>query len=255
LGYRVNVSTNDEIGELAESFNHMAESLERNEKLRKNLIADTAHELRTPLAILRGNLESLQEGVTSATPEVIMSLHDEVVRISRLVNELQDTSLAEAGELRLSCREISIEELVERVAMPFSGEARNKNVEFSVSVPAGLPKVKVDPDRIVQVLLNILGNALCYTPPGGRVSLSAGLEGKSILFSVKDNGEGIASDDLNNIFERFYRSDQSRSRSGGGAGLGLAIAKGLVEAHGGRIWAESKLNEGSVFCFTIPVTG
>lgn len=253
LGYRVAVVTKDEIGDLAESFNHMAESLERNEKLRRNLIADTAHELRTPLAILRGNLESLQEGVMPATPDVIMSLHDEVVRISRLVQELQDISLAEAGELRLNCREVPVEELVEKVAMPFSGEANWKNVTFSVNTPPGLPSVLVDPDRIVQVLLNVLGNALRYTEPGGAVSLSARVEGTEVVFSVKDTGTGIAPEDLANVFERFYRSDQSRSRSGGGAGLGLAIAKGLVEAHGGRIWVDSKVNEGSTFSFTVPV--
>lgn len=253
LSYRVPVVTGDEIGELAKSFNHMAENLERNEKLRRNLIADTAHELRTPLAILRGNLESLQEGVIKASPEVVISLHDEVVRISRLVNELQDISLADAGELRLNRREVSIEELVEKVALPFSGEAKYKNVSFSVNMPVGLPPVYADPDRIVQVLLNVMGNALRYTEPGGTVILSAGLEGHNIVFSVKDNGVGIAPEDLNSIFERFYRSDQSRSRSGGGAGLGLAIAKGLVEAHGGKIWADSKVNEGSNFSFTIPV--
>lgn len=253
LGYRVPVVSSDEIGELAKSFNNMAESLERNEKLRRNLIADTAHELRTPLAILRGNLESLQEGVITASPEIIISLHDEVVRISRLVNELQDISLADAGELRLNRREVPVEELVEKVAMPFSGEAKYKNVDFSVNIPVDLPDVYVDPDRIVQVLLNILGNALRYTKPGGKVTLSAVLDGNKVVFSVKDTGPGIAPEDLNNIFERFYRSDKSRARSGGGTGLGLAIAKGLVEAHGGKIWAESKLNDGSIFYFTVPV--
>ena len=253
LSYRVPVVARDEIGELANSFNHMAESLERNEKLRKNLIADTAHELRTPLAILRGNLESLQEGVISATPEIIMSLHDEVVRISRLVNELQDVSLADAGELRLNRREVAVSELVEKVEMPFSGEAKFKDVRFHVDVPVNLPTVYAEPDRIVQVLLNILGNALRYTLPGGTVSLSAGLEGDNVVFSVKDTGIGIPPDDLINIFERFYRSEQSPSRYGAGTGLGLAIAKGLVEAHGGKIWADSKANEGSTFYFCLPV--
>ena len=253
LGYRVPVVTGDEIGELAKAFNHMADSLERNEKLKRNLTADTAHELRTPLAILRGNLESLQEGVIAATPEVIISLHDEVVRISRLVNELQDIGLADAGELHLSRREAPVEELVEKVAMPFSGEAKYKNVNFTVDLPANLPAVHVDPDRIVQVLLNILGNALRYTPSGGKVTLSAVLAGDNIVFSIKDTGPGIAPEDLDNVFERFYRSDKSRTRAGGGTGLGLAIAKGLVEAHGGKIWAESRLKEGSIFSFTVPV--
>ncbi len=252
LGYRAAVTTSDEIGELASSFNNMAESLERNERLRRNLLADTAHELRTPLAILRGNLESMQEGVITASPETIISMHDEVLRITRLVNELQEISLAEAGELRLNRREVQVEELVEKVALLSSSDARQKNINFSVDMPAGIPTVDVDPDRMVQVLLNILGNALRYTKPGGMITLAAGPANGSVVFSIKDTGTGIEADELANVFERFYRSDQSRSRSGGGAGLGLAIAKSLVEAHGGRIWAESKIGEGSSFSFTIP---
>jgi len=253
LGYRAAVSTGDEIGELASSFNNMAESLERNERLRRNLVADTAHELRTPLAILRGNLESMQEGVITASPEAIISMHDEVLRITRLVNDLQEISLVDAGELRLNRRNVRVEEMVEKVAMLFSGDAKYKNINFSVNIPEGLPAVNVDPDRIVQVLLNILGNALRFTKPGGMITLSAGLESENVVFSIKDTGTGIAADELGNVFERFYRSDQSRSRSGGGAGLGLAIAKSLVEAHGGRIWVESKINEGSNFSFSVPI--
>lgn len=254
LSYRVPVTTGDEIGELARSFNHMAESLERNEKIRRNMIADAAHELRTPLAILRGNFESLQEGVTRASPEVIMSLHDEVVRISRLVNELQDMSMADAGELRLNRRVVPVEELVEKVAVPFSGEASNKNIDFNIDLEPGLPAVYADPDRMVQVMLNILGNALRYASEGGKVTLSARRDGQDVVFSIKDNGSGIAPEDLDNIFERFYRSEQSRTRAGGGTGLGLAIAKGIIETHGGRIWADSKIGQGSTFSFTVPIS-
>ena len=253
LGYRVPVISGDEIGALAISFNNMAETLERNERLRKNLIADTAHELRTPLSILRGNLESLQEGVIKASPEIIISLHDEVMRITRLVNELQDISLADAGELRLNLRSVSVDELVEKATLLFSGEAKQKNVNFLVDIQAGMPQVHVDSDRIVQIVLNILNNALFYTQPGGNVTLSAVLQGDSAVFSIRDTGMGIAPEDLANVFERFYRSEQSRHRAGGGAGLGLAIAKGLVEAHGGKIWVESKVNEGSMFSFSVPV--
>jgi two-component system OmpR family sensor kinase/two-component system sensor histidine kinase BaeS len=253
LGYRVPVISGDEIGELAVSFNNMAETLERNEMLRKNLIADTAHELRTPLSILRGNLESLQEGIIETSPEIIISLHDEVMRITRLVNELQDLSLADAGELRLNRRSVSVDDLVEKATLLFSGEAKQKNVNFLVDIQAGMPQVDVDPDRIVQVVLNILNNALFYTQHGGSVKLSAVLQGDSAVFSIQDNGIGIAPEDLVNVFERFYRSEQSRQRAGGGAGLGLAIAKGLVEAHGGRIWAESKVNVGSIFSFSVPL--
>ena len=253
LGYRVPVVTGDEIGELANSFNYMAENLERNEKLRRNLIADTAHELRTPLSILRGNLESLQEGIIKVSPDIIISLHDEVLRITRLVNELQDISLADAGELRLNRRSVPVDELVEKAALLFSSEAKQKNVNFLVDIQAGMPQVHVDSDRILQVVLNILNNALFYTQPGGSIKLSTVLKDNSAVFSIQDTGIGIAPEDLANIFERFYRSEQSRHKAGGGAGLGMAIAKGLVEAHGGKIWAESKVNEGSIFYFSVPI--
>jgi signal transduction histidine kinase len=253
LGYRAPVVTGDEIGELANSFNYMAENLERNERLRRNLIADAAHELRTPLSILRGNLESLQEGIIKPSPELIISLHDEVVRISRLVNELQDISMADAGELRLNRRSVLAEELVDKANLLFSSEAKQKNVDFQVDVLAGIPPVYADPDRMAQVILNILNNALFYTQPGGKVRLSAVVKDESVIFSIEDSGIGIAPGDLANIFERFYRSEQSRHRAAGGAGLGLAIAKGIVEAHGGDIWAESKVNEGSIFSFSVPI--
>ena len=253
LSCRVPVLSQDEIGEVAHSFNQMAESLERNEKLRRNLTADTAHELRTPLAILRGNLESLQEGVVQPSPGIIMSLHDEVVRISRLVNDMQDLSLAEAGELHLNRQPLKVEDLVERVMIPFSGEAQNRGIQFSVNLSQNLPALSVDADKIVQVLINLLGNALRYTPEGGGIELSVREDSGGVTFTVQDTGPGIEPGELGNIFERFYRIDHSRSRSGGGAGLGLAIAKGLVEAHGGKIWAISNPGEGSRFAFTIPL--
>lgn len=253
LSCRVPVVTGDEIGELAKSFNFMAENLEKNERLRRNLIADVAHELRTPLSILRGNLESLQEGIIKPSPEIIISLHDEVVRISRLVNELQDISMADAGELRLNRQNVSAGELVEKASLLFSSEAKQKHVNFLADVQADIPKVYADPDRIVQVMLNFLKNALFYTEPGGTVKLSVFIKDGKVIFSVQDTGVGIAPGDLANVFDRFYRSEQSRRRAGGGAGLGLAIAKGIVEAHGGEIWAESKVNEGSVFSFSMPI--
>ncbi|MDD2554529.1 MAG: ATP-binding protein [Desulfotomaculaceae bacterium] len=252
FGCRVPVVTGDEIGELAQSFNFMADNIERNERLRRNLIADTAHELRTPLSILRGNLESLQEGIIKPSPEIIISLHDEVMRISRLVNELQDLSLADAGELRLNRRSVSADELVEKASLLFSSEAKQENVNFLVDVQPGMPQIYGDPDRIVQVMLNFLKNALFYTEPGGIVKLSAFIKDDQGIFSVQDTGLGMAPEEMAHVFERFYRSEQSRHRAGGGTGLGLAIAKGIVEAHDGEIWAESKVNEGSKFSFSVP---
>ncbi|MDD4335631.1 MAG: ATP-binding protein [Desulfotomaculaceae bacterium] len=254
FGCRVPVVTGDEIGELAKSFNFMADNIEKNERLRRNLIADIAHELRTPLSILRGNLELLQEGIIKPSPEITISLHDEVVRVSRLVNELQDLSLADAGELRLARRSVSADELVEKASLLFSSEAKQKNVNFLIDVQSGMPEVYSDPDRIGQVMLNFLKNALFYTESGGTVKLSAFIKDDEVIFSVQDTGIGMAPEEMAHIFERFYRSEQSRHRAGGGAGLGLAISKGIVEAHDGKIWAESKVNEGSKFSFSVPVS-
>ncbi len=252
LGYRVPVETEDEIGELARSFNYMAESLERNERLKRNLVADVTHELRTPLSVLRGNLELLQEGASVPSPEVLMSLHDEVVRMSRLVDDLQEINLAEAGELRLNWQEFPVQEVLEKAAALFEAKARSKDIEFNIRAGEGLPHVLADQDRVLQVILNLLDNAQKHTGPGGRITLSAAPYNGGVLFCVEDTGSGIAPEDLEHVFDRFYRTDRSRSRAAGGTGLGLAIAKSLVEAHGGKIWAESTLGQGSRFSFTLP---
>ncbi|MDN5347912.1 MAG: hypothetical protein PWP65_1476 [Clostridia bacterium] len=253
LAYRVPVTSSDEIGDLARSFNQMAGNLERNEKLRRNMIADLAHELRTPLAILRGNLESLQEGVIEPSTEVIVSLHDEVLRLSRLVADLQELALVEAGELKLRLAPVSPGDFFKKITQGFRLEAAARGLGFELKMPADLPQVRIDPDRIAQVVHNLLLNALRHTPPGGFIALKVRRLENHLEVSVVDNGPGIPAEDLPHIFDRFYRSKAARHQNGSGAGLGLAIAKGLVEAHGGRIWAESKEGEGSKFTFTIPV--
>lgn len=253
LFHRVDVQGDDEIAELAKSFNDMIEDLEYSEILRKNLVADVAHELRTPLTILRGNLESILDGALTPVPEVIVSLHDEVVRLTRLVGDLQELSLAEAGKLQLHPQPVAIPGLVEKVVEPVRNVAAMKNIALNILVSDDLPATMLDKDRISQVLLNLLNNALQHTPESGSIDISVIKENNDLLFSVKDTGPGISGDDLPYIFERFYRADKSRTRSGGGTGLGLAIAKGFVEAHGGRIWAGNLPAGGSVFSFTIPV--
>lgn len=251
--HRVTIISQDEIGELAAAFNSMAESLERYEDSRKNLIADMAHELRTPLAILRGNLEAIQEGISKPTPELMASLHDEVLRLSRLVKDLQELSLAEMGKLNLHFQEVSLEELLERVTTTFAAEAASRDIDFQVKVDQHLPLISLDPDRITQVLLNLLSNALRHTPPGGLIRLLVEKEKDHLHVRITDTGPGIDPEDLPYIFERFYRSRASRPQGEGGMGLGLAIAREIVVAHGGRIWAESVPGQGSTFHFVIPL--
>ena len=253
LYHRVEVKGDDEIAELAKAFNDMVGNLEHSETLRKNLVADVAHELRTPLAILRGNFESLQDGALAPTPEVIISLHDEVLRMTRLVGDLQELSLAEAGKLPLHLKPVEVSGLVEKIVEPVRTVAAVKNTSLDIYIQEDLPAANIDQDRISQVLLNLLNNALQHTPEGGSIIISAAGEGNNLLLSVRDTGQGIPQNDLPFIFERFYRADKSRNRAGGGTGLGLAIAKGFVEAHGGKIWAENASDTGSIFKVRLPI--
>lgn len=250
---RVPVQSADELGELAEQFNRMAASLQRLERLRRDLVADVAHELRTPLTGLSGSLEGLLDGVLEPTPELLARMRREVRRLERLVEDLQELSRVEAGQLSLRRRPVSVGESLEPVLARLGPQFREKGVQLVVEVPRSLPRVLADPDRIGQVLTNLLGNALQYTPAGGRVVVRAWATEGEVAVSVADTGIGIPSEHLPFVFDRFYRVDRSRSRAGGGAGIGLTIAKGLVELHGGRIWAESPgAGQGSTFTFTLP---
>ncbi len=252
LDARVPVTGEGELRQLAEDFNSMAASLQKTEIMRRNLTADIAHELRTPLAVLRGNLESLQAGITPAAPETIAPLHDEVIRISKLVKDMETLSLAETGNLRLNPRPIHLHQLLEQLA-PAIIDAENRHLQVVIETPDNLPPIQVDSDRLLQVLLNLLQNAIAHSPAGGKITVQAEKAGEEICISVSDLGPGIPPDQLPYIFERFYRADKSRSRREGGMGLGLAIARSYVEAHGGRIWAEST-PAGSTFYFTLPLT-
>lgn len=253
LSQRVPITGQDEVGRLAESFNRMAESLEKSEKLRRRMIADIAHELRTPLTVIQGNLQAILDGVYEPTPDVIASIHEESSLLARLVSDLRELSLAEAGELRLEKQRNDIREVVRQTVTVIEPYLESKRIAFIVKLPQEPLFVEIDSQRIKQVLFNLLSNAERYTPEGGQITLSITRSENEICVSISDTGPGIAPEDLPYVFERFWRSDRSRSRATGGSGLGLAIAKYFVEAHGGRIWAESTLGKGATFTFSLPV--
>jgi histidine kinase len=252
--HRVRSASQDELGDLAVSFNRMAEALEQTEQRRLALIGNVAHELRTPLTGIRGIMEGMVDGVIEPDPATFAGIQREVGRLQRLVGDLEELSRAEAGQILLRCQPVALAELISSAATRLQPQFEDKSVALAIDLPDALPQVNVDAERITQVLLNLLGNALQYTAPGGRVHVRVAAQQDALLVSVQDNGIGIASDDLAHIFERFYRVDKSRSRAGGGSGIGLTIARHLVEAHNGRIWAESPgLGQGSAFFFTLPL--
>jgi len=250
---RIQVKDKGELGELGHAFNTMADDLERNEKLRRNMVADTAHELRTPLSNIQGYLEALRDGVIKPDAATTHSLHEEVTLLSRLLDDLQELSLAEAGELKLSCQTEDVSELIERAVASVPARDGAKEIPISTELPDKLPPVNVDSHRIKQVLRNLLENAIAHTTGGDTITVTAQQRGRWVEVSVVDTGEGIPAEDLPNVFERFYRVDKSRARKTGGSGLGLTISKYLVEAHGGSIEVQSEVGRGSTFTFTLPL--
>ncbi len=245
----------DELGQLALSFNQMADKLEKTETMRRELIGDVTHELRTPLTAVKGYLEGLMDGVLPADPETYQQIHSEIDRLQRLVNDLQELSRVEAGAFQLRLTPVSTASLVERIQSTLGRQFEDKDIQLEIKVEPNLPNVLVDSDRIIQVLTNLVGNALQYTPSGGKVTLLVRRERSEVLFSVKDSGIGISAEQIPFIFNRFYRSDKSRTRASGGSGIGLTIAKALVQAHQGKIWAESNgEGKGSTFSFLIPLS-
>lgn len=255
LSQKVPVRSEDELGELAASFNQMSADLAQSRDLRRQLTADVAHDLRTPLSVILGHSEALSEGVLPPSSETFHVIHDEARRLSLLVEDLRTLTLAEAGELRLTRRPVATQALIERAVAAYSPRAQHQDVTLEVAASPDLPEVNADPDRIAQVLDNLLSNALRYTPAGGRITLAArGAEDK-VQLVVQDSGPGIPAEELPYIFERFYRGNKSRQRrEEGGSGLGLAIAKSIVEAHNGRIWAESAPGQGVTFITELPVS-
>lgn len=292
LSSRVKVRGKGDIAILAQEFNRMTEQLARNEEVRRNMVADIAHELRTPLAVILGKLESIQEGVLPSTPETILPIQDETLRLIRLVRDLQQLNLAEAGKLPMALKPVRLRQLVERIIEQFAIEFEERRL--TVEILGDAPEISGDPDRLTQVFVNLIGNALLHTPPGGTLSLvltesekpgademnsdgnihrlrdvfrRKGERGEKVekpegsrdcrdgwvQVTVEDSGEGIPEEELEHIFDRFYRVDKARERESGGTGLGLAIAKEFIQAHGGDIQVTSKLGEGSCFKIQLPM--
>jgi len=250
---RLHKRTNDEIGDLTQSFNLMAEALAQTEATRRQLLGDVTHELKTPLASIKAYVEGLQDHILPANADTFQLLHREASRLQRLVEDLQELSQVEAQQIKLELRRCDTRAVVlaatERMRLQFDENA----IALQVDLSAVTSSVYADGDRLAQILTNLLGNALQYTPPGGSVTIAAAGRGAEVEFSVSDTGVGLATDNLDRVFQRFYRVDKSRSRNSGGSGIGLTIARHLVEAQGGRIWAVSPgPGKGSTFSFTLP---
>jgi signal transduction histidine kinase len=252
FSHRVQSKDKGEIGDLARTFDSMAESLERAETLRRNLVADVAHELRTPVSHIQGQLEAIGDGLIKPDTRTFSSIHDEALLLKRLIDDLQELTLAEAGKLSLYRQPTDIAQLIQKAVDSLRPAATTKGIILATEISEQLPPCNIDSHRIGQVLRNLLDNALAHTPKGGAITLSARHVEKYIEVSVLDTGEGIPADDLPNVFERFYRADKSRTRATGGTGLGLTIARKLVEAHGGEIGVQSEAGKGSRFYFTMP---
>ena len=248
---RVQVQGADEIAEVAREFNDMADGLQRAETVRRNMIADIAHELRTPLAVLQGNLSAMLDEVYPLERSEIAALYDETRLLSRLVDDLRELALADAGQLPLNAQTVNVSETVRTAISNFSVAADSKNIRIALEQNEEL-SARADSDRLAQILRNLIANALRHTPSGGTITLAAQIAGRFVRITVADTGEGIAAEDLPHVFERFYRGDKSRTRASGSTGLGLAIAKAWVEAMGGKIGVESELGRGSRFWFTLP---
>lgn len=252
LQQQVNVRSRDELGELATAFNKMSAELSRSVNARKQMTADIAHELRTPLSLILGHAEAVHDGVLPPTRENFEIIREEAARLEHLVDDLRTLSLADAGELTLQPQVISPARLLEESAALYRFQTQAKRLTLDLDLPASLPDLEVDPGRITQVLTNILDNAVRHTPAGGRITLAASRTPDGVALSVRDSGPGLPAADLERIFDRFYRADESRVRHEGGSGLGLAIAKSIVLAHGGQIRAESEAGKGLEVIITLP---
>jgi len=250
LGMQVRVRSKDELGQLASSFNQMSLDLAHATQARRQMTADIAHDLRSPLSVIRGYAEALSDGKLPGTPEVYSILYQETKHLSRLIEDLRILSLADAGELSLALQPANPQSIVEQVAVRHAVSAQQQGITLRVEASQDLPIVTVDVERMAQVFDNLIMNTFRYTPQGGEVVLAAKAAAGTVQLQVRDNGSGITPEDLPHIFDRFYRGDASRQQNGE-SGLGLAIAKSIVEAHGGTIKAESEPGQGAAFTVTL----
>jgi signal transduction histidine kinase len=248
-------ASRDELVQLGTSFNQMAEQLEQNDKMRRQLVGDISHELRTPLTAIKGSMEGLIDGVLKNDKNTYNHIYKEAHRLQSLVEDLQELNRVEGSAFKIEKTKIKVADLIQDAVNPLSTTFNKKGIQITIKSEKNLPVVMADHDRLLQVLQNLLGNALQFTPPNGTVEIQTHKAENFIHISIKDTGTGIDAAHLPHIFERFYRADRSRSRAnGGGSGIGLTIVKSLVEAHGGKIWAESEgRNNGSKFTFTLPI--
>lgn len=253
LEQTVPVRSGDELGQLAQSFNQMSADLARANRLRRQMTADIAHDLRSPLTVLTGYLEAMQTGDLPPSPDRFQTMYREARHLSRLVDDLRLLSLADAGELRLNRQSIEAAELLRQAAAAYQHQAEQQQIELAVRAGADLSPLKADPERLAQVLSNLLANALRYTPAGGQITLTARSHSGGVLLQVEDTGSGIPPEELSHIFNRFYRLDKSRHQTGGESGLGLAIARAIVEAHGGAISVASQPGRGTRFEIWLPI--
>jgi signal transduction histidine kinase len=251
LGYQVPVRTGDELGELAKAFNKMSADLAQSQEQRKQMTADIAHELRNPLSVILGYVEALDAGKLKPTEETFNVLHAKGQQLQHLIDELRTLALAEAGELSLMKRQIQPRMLLEHTILAHIVQAQDKDIQLDIKAEEPLQEILVDPDRMVQVLGNLVGNAIRHTPVGGQVTLSAEAGDSGLRLRVSDTGSGIDPADLPHVFNRFYRSDRSRQQNGA-SGLGLAIARSIVEAHGGTLEVEATSGEGTTFLVHLP---
>jgi len=248
----IRIRSSDELGQLGLSFSQMVSSLRRSETLRRTMTADIAHELRTPVTIIQGTLEAILDGIYDASTETIAPIYEETLHLGSLIDDLRDLALAEAGELRLTKEPTDVGELVRQVSET-AGASVEQSPTVHVAAEGGIPKVSLDRKRFRQVLANLLSNALIYTPADGEILVNVRRTEGSVELSVSDTGPGISAEDLPHLFERFYRGDPARGRTGG-SGLGLAIVRQWVEAHGGTIRAENRLEGGARFVLQIPIS-